>query len=250
MTFLQMQQAIATYLKNPVASFVDVNNNYNFLQPAINQTRHRAELLHDFYYCQQRAQLSIAATGSAISSATPIGGGTAVSIKRIRHVLLPIANGDYLPIEFMTNEELVERIRRQAGRQAYSATETIASYGVSSANPVAYQDGQNLYLYPGSAFTFPVVAHLDVIQFQPDYVDDDDTDFFLTECPDYIQWQSIVDGNRYWKEMITREEGNIQEQSPIEAAELAFQAMIQWDTDIRASTSSPVIPPAPTGGRR
>jgi hypothetical protein len=77
----------------------------------------------------------------------------------------------------------------------------------------------------------------------PDYVNPTDEDFFLQNCSDYLQWQAIVDGNRYWKELVKRQEGNIDEDSAIQAAGIAFQAMIQWDTDIRKSTSSPELPP-------
>lgn len=248
MEFIDCQNLIAAYLKQPVSTFSQ--NGENLLAYAINQARHRAELAHDFYLAQTVAQLSVAATGSNISGAVPVGGGTAILVKRVRHVLLVLNDADLLPIEFMTNEQLWERIRRQVGRQAWNPASTLASLGVSTVNPVAYQDGPNIFLYPASSFTFPITVQLDVIQFMPDYVNPSDEDFFLQNCADYLQWQSIVDGNRYWKELVPRQEGNIEESSAVEAAATAFAAMLQWDIDIRKSTSTPEMPPPqPTKGR-
>ena len=210
---------------------------------AINQARHRAELLRDFFLAQTQATMSIAATGTNISTAVLAGTTTSVSIKRIRTVSLTLNDQELQPIEFMTEKTFLDRVRQQIGRQTFNKAATLASLGVSSQNPLAYQDGPNIFLYPATSFAFPVTVTLDIVQFMPDYVNPTDEDFFLQNCSDYLQWQAIVDGNRYWKELVKRQEGNIDEDSAIQAAGIAFQAMIQWDTDIRKSTSSPELPP-------
>lgn len=226
MTVGQIKDTIASYLK--VKTYDFLVNDVDTLLIAINNARRTAERLHDFRYSEASVTLSIATGGTALAATT----------KRVRRVSLPIAGGDYLPIEFMTYDEWLARLRRQTGRAAYLATNTLAQCGVSQVNPVAYQQGQSLFLVPASQFTFPVAAKLDTVQLQPDYVDDTSTDFFTVHAPEFLQFRAILEGNKYWKEFVPRQEGGLDE--PQQLADEAFQALIEWDNSLSQSTSTPI----------
>ena len=233
MQFSVIKNLIAAYLKQISLTPFTVNG-VDTLAVAINNARRAAERLHDFKYAETTATLAIDSTGTAIGSATVSGGGT---IKRIRHVSLPLTGGDYLPIEFMTEEDYISRIRRQTGRTAYVPLQTLAQCGVTFPNPVAYQLGQSIFLAPASQITFPITVKLDVVQFMPDYSGDTDHDFFLDQASEYLQWKAIVEGNKYWKEFVTRQEGNVGE--PEEYAQAALASLLEWDASLSASTNTP-----------
>jgi hypothetical protein len=226
-TIGDIKNLVAAYLKNDTGKFIQ--NDVDLLLMAINNARRIAERLHDFKYSEDPVSLSISSSGGDISS---------LSIKRVQRVLLPIAGGDYIPIEFMTNDEWLGRLRRQTGRTAYTPSQTLTQYGVSASNPVCYQQGQKLFLAPASQFTLPITVQLDAIKFQPDYTADTDTDFFVQYAPEYLQWKAIVEGNKYWKEFVSlRQEGNVEE--PTQFADEALQSLLTWDQSLSLSTSTP-----------
>lgn len=241
MQFSTLKSLVAGYLKQEVSDFTI--NGVDTLGVAINNARRAAERIHDFRYSETTASLSITANGASLTAATAVGWATLIPIKRVRRVSLPLAGGDHLPIEFMTVDDYLARIRRQTGRTAYSPANTLAAQGVSFTNPVAYQQGQSLFLAPASQFTFPVTATLDVVQFLPDYSADTDHDFIMDEASEYLQWQAIVEGNKYWKEFVQRQEGNLQE--PEEYAQMALASLIAWDESLSRSTNAAQKPAQP-----
>lgn len=232
-----LKNLIAGYLKkNPYDFLV---NGVDTLLIAINNARRTAERLHDFKYSEASFILTLpsASIGTMIPS----------SIKRVRRVQLPIAGGDYIPIEFMTQDEWLARLRRQAGRTTYDSSLTLAQYGISMENPVAYQRGQALFLVPASQFTFPINVKLDVVQFLQDYIDDTGEDFLTDNAPEYLQWQAIIESNKYWKEFVPRQEGGVEE--PQQYADMAWQSLLEWDNSLSQSTSTPAPQPPQSNGK-
>lgn len=179
------------------------------------------------------------ATGTSTGTATVAAGTTAPTIKRVTGVNLPITSPDYVPCEFLTAEEWQDRVRRQTGRTPYSPTATLTNIGVSSGNPVAYQDGQRIFLVPASQFTFPVVVSLRVYRFLPDYSADSDHDFFCDIAPEYLQWQAILEANKYFRRFIDKQESNVNEAAVEAMAQEALQTLLLWDNDITKDTSTP-----------
>jgi len=234
-------------IKNLVAGLLHqvpsafVLNGVDTLLVAINNAKKTGERVRDFYYSQMPAYLSVASTGSAITGATTAAGsGSAVIIKRIQSVQLAVSGG-YIPIEFMREDEYISRLRKQIGRTPYVAGNTLASYGISSENPIAYQQGQNLFLV-GTGITFPIIVKMDVVQWLPDYANDADTDFFTQFGATYLQWQAILEGNRYWQQFVTRQEGAVVEDSVTTSANQALAAFLEWDDSISKGTSSTKLP--------
>ena len=251
MDFKTLKNIVAGYMKQPPSAFIVgaiVSPAYagvDTLAIAINNARRSIEQLHDFQYSQAKAYLSLPALGASIIDANDGASPPAsVAIKRIRRVSLPLAGGDYTPVEFLESDEFVGRVRRQTGRQDYDATKTLAGTGVSFGNPLAYQLGSYVFLAPAAQFpgwtaspAVPVAAQLDVIRFMPDYTADAHHDFIMDNGAEYLQWKAILELNKYWKEFVPRQEGNLAE--PEQNAMAAMASLIRWDESLTQSTSKP-----------
>lgn len=154
--------------------------------------------------------------------------GTALSgVKRIKYVSLPTDSGIYNTIEFVSADQFDSRMRTAIGRATFVPSATVPSLGY----PLAYQLGQNILLAPSSA-TLPIVAQLNIIQWQPDYTADTDTDFFTQYAPDYLQWSGILEINKLFRRFAPRQEGEVDEQSIQAMADQSLQALITWDNKI------------------
>lgn len=162
-----------------------------------------------------------------------------ISVKRVSNVLLPIAQGLYVPIEFLTNDEWNERVMRLVGRPHYNAVKTAEEIGISQFNAAAYQQAQSIFLVPPSLFTFPQVAKLSIVRFMPDYTAGTDTDFFTQYAPDFLIWRAIWEINNYFKVFVKRTEGNVDEVFVQGMADAALQAAIAWDNAIATGTTTP-----------
>lgn len=224
-------------VNTPVATYTNINGQ-DFLLLALNNARRSAERLHDFQYSMTNVTLSIASGGSDVLD----------SVKRVSDVMLPVAGGDFLPIELITNDEWNSRVTRYVGTQPYDATRTLADYGIASVNPVAYQQGRTIALVPAAQFSFPIAARLNVVKFLDDYTDDADTDFFTTFAPDYLQWAAIMELNKYAKTFVPRVEGTLPETSVQTFMATAYAALIEWDGSQLSGSSTPVIPNFSTAG--
>ena len=182
------------------------------------------------------------AAGAYTGAATVAAVTGTVSIKRISSIQLPIADSDYLPVEFLTNDEWNLRVRRQTGLPRYNTAKNLQQLGVYSSYPVCYQHGQSIYLVPASQYTFPVLTRLDVVRFMPDYTAYTDSDFFTNYAADFLQWEALIGTNKYFKEFAEREEGNLDESELTEMRDRAFEAVINWDNALRNATSTPKAP--------
>lgn len=187
----------------------------------------------------------VADAGTGIPTVAFSGSG---SIKTVDNVLLPIAGGNYVPVEFLDNETWVARIRRQLGRTwTYDPAATYAGIGLLWQNPIAVQQGQIITLYPatGSTLMFPIVVQLDAIRFLPDYTADANTDFFTLIAPEYLMWQGILEGNKLWSEFVKVEEGVVNEESIGQMAETALQSLVAWDQGVAKGITAKQHPSPP-----
>jgi len=212
-----------------------VFNNIDFTLLAMNNARRTVERVRDLFYAATDVTLSIASSGGNLDAATEVGNSTLVKVKKVQAVSVPISGG-YLPIEFLSNDTYVERVRRQVGRTAYAAGNTATQYGITQTTPVAIQQGKVITLQPASGFTFPVSARLDVVRFLPDYEEPDESDFIMEACPEFLQWQGIVELNRLVKQFGLRPlEGDVAE--PADLAAQAMQTLLAWDDSLRGGTT-------------
>jgi hypothetical protein len=170
-TYTELRSLICSYLSEETGNEVTpadlLINGVDLLNQAINSARRHAENVLDFLHSEDTVDLSIASTGTLLSSATLSGVG--VKIKRVKEVLLPVAGSDYVPVEFITNETRLGRLKRSIGQSPYDSSQTLEDLGVDVQIPYAYQHGQKVILSPADQFTFPVAAKLEVIKFLEDY---------------------------------------------------------------------------------
>lgn len=186
------------------------------------------------------------ASGSYTGAPVVTAAYSTVGVKRVQFVGLPLKDGTSQPIEYLDNDTWISRTKRQIGRQPYNSAMTLYEMGAWSDNPLAYQNAQSLFLYPPNQFTFPVVGvALNVLQFLPDYVTGDETDFFVQNAPDFLQWGACLEINRLWKEFVSRQEGNITDEQIKTNYVAAWNALIQWDISIKGGTANmqPIPPP-------
>lgn len=243
MTVLEMKNRVASFGGNPSSSTTRytpadyVINGNDLVLMAMNDAVRSFQKAWDFNYCQTDANLTITQGGSSIITATAVPSGD-ITIKRVSGVLLPIAGGNFIPIEFVTNDNYLARVRSQLARQTYSATATLDDLGISDANPIAIQQGFNISLMPEEQFTFPVAARLSVVRFMPEYVANSDHDFFLDIGTEAVFWASVVALNRLTKNFSVRpSEGDVAE--PMDLAQMAFEGLVQWDISLNTGTSTP-----------
>ena len=170
-------------------------------------------------------------------TATVTVGTAGVSIKRVATVALPVSGG-YWPIEFLSNDEWLGRLRRGIGRQAYDSSKTLSGLGVATNNPLAYQNGQIIYLWP-ETLTLPITAQLNAVRWMPDYTAGTDTDFFTQFGHDALLWHAVLSLNKMWRRFVDRQEQNVDEAAVQKLADEAAQAMIAWDVSTARGTSTP-----------
>jgi len=241
MTIADLKTFIAVYMGRTTATDL-VLNALDTALIALNAARRYLERAHDFKYAEKNVFVSIpASTAGGLLTAcyeTSALTGTAVGVKRVSSVLLPVASSGYQPIEFMTEDEWVARTRRQIGRQPYDATKTLAQLGVTTnANPVAYQQGQTLFLDPQPTPS-AIVAQLNVTRWMPDYVTSN-TDFFTDYAPEALQWRAILECNKFWRRFVPKQESNIDEAEVQKLADDALASLIAWDVSTCRGTSTP-----------
>lgn len=242
MTIADLKTFMAVYLGRTTSSDL-VLNSLDTALIALNAARRYLERAHDFKYAETNVFVVVPATGGLLTACydtaahaeTPEG-QTAIGVKRVSSVQLPVASSGYQPIEFMTEDEWVARIRRQIGRQPYDATKTLAQLGVTAnMNPVCYQQGQTLYLDPSPGTT---TAQLNVTRWMPDYVTSN-TDFFTDYAPEALQWRAILECNFFWRRFIPKQESNIDVEEVKKMADEALQSLIAWDIETCRGTSTP-----------
>lgn len=179
MNLSQLRSQIAAFHRKTTAAFnaTYTIDSIDIITPAINAAQRKAQNLIEFEYSMIDADLVIGTTLQGdLSTAKLAGTSTAVSIKCVQHVELPVAGSQYFPIEFLIDNTQGDRIKRQAGRQSYDPALTLADIGVGDIAPYAWQQGQVIKFGPASQFTAAAVAtgftaRLSAVKFLPEYVD-------------------------------------------------------------------------------
>lgn len=171
MTITELKALITSYINNvsngtPLTPSDFIISGQDTLLLAINSARRLVEKGHDFEYSNITATFSIASTGSDVNTCTIAGVNQIV--KRVSEILLPVSDG-YIPIELLSRETYLSRLKNEIGRQSYNPSATMADLGASNDNPFAVQDGSFIFLYPASQYAFPVSARLEGTKFLPDY---------------------------------------------------------------------------------
>lgn len=235
-TIGNLKDVISRYMGRTAAADLTVDG-FDIGIFGINAARRKLERMVDLRYSEVRGDLSIATGGTLLTAATnvPTGG-----VKRVVDIELPIAASEYVPIEFLTEREWRDRVRRHVGRQAYSAAATLVSLGIVQTNPLAYQRGQTIFLIPAADFTFPVACKINVIAFLTDYTANADEDFLTRWAPEYLQWEALLECNKYFRRFATKEmEATIDEDKIKGYRDEALRSVMAWNASIDLDTSTP-----------
>lgn len=181
MNLYDLRNQIATIHRKTPEDFVI--NGVDILLPAINAARRKAESLIDFEYSSVNADLEIDGTTllGDLGDAVLAGTTTAVLVKRIQHVMLPISGGIYLPIELLSDQSQADRLKRQLGRTNYDPGLTLADLGIGDTAPYAWQQGSVLAFGPATQFTDALVSsgftvRLNIVRFLDDYTTEEGLD--------------------------------------------------------------------------
>lgn len=176
--------------------------------------------------------------GSNTGSPVVVLASSLTGIKRIKYVSLPTDSGIYEQIEFVSKDQFDSRMRVQVGRAPFVSSAAVPSLGY----PLAYQEGQAIYLAPNSA-TLPIVVQLSAVRWMPDYAADADSDFFTQYAPDYLQWAAVLEINKLFRRFAPSQQGAIDEPAIQAMADQSLQALVAWDNGITKGASELPLPP-------
>lgn len=246
-TVLTLKERIAAYLGrttvddlNPV-NLTPAGPDIDLGLYALNAAARKVQRMIDLRYAEAYGALSVADVGGLFSAIAGLPAGS--TVKNVINVLLPVAGGDYIPTEFLTDREWSDRLTRAVGRQPYDATKTLAQLGMANDNPIAYQQAQTIFLAPASQFTFPVAARVNVVRFMPPYAFDADHDFIMDFGAEYLLWEGILEVNKFFRRFVPKEESNISEDEVEALRDKALSSFIEWNAKLDAGTSTPPAPP-------
>ena len=247
MTFGDFKELVAAYAQRDASSFVVGTT--DVLASAINLARRWAEQRRNFNKSKVTALLQNVSveSGKLLSEAVVLGTEgletpTSVDIKYIHKAYFPITGQavvQYYPIEVVSREACVETLQR---KQLGSTTTFKPADLVVGRYPVdtvtlgtwrVYQWEQKLWIYPADTTALgatTIDVALDVTRWMPDYEDDEDTDFFLTDCQNFMLMRSLMQLNLYLKE-----DSRVQ----ISAKEMqdAWIALRLWDDGLISTTT-------------
>jgi len=229
MTVAQIKTRVANFFHKAVGDCTV--NSEDLILSAMNSAKLLAEQTHDFEKSKKLCQLIISSsTGAALSSATLFGTTTGVQIKSILNCGIVGDDGSIRPIDFRRRDSVMAEIRKVNrvepldGFDRYPAEDAEKwSVGVRE----VMQWGDQVMLRP-MLDSGSVTLVMECYTNMPDYDSTGTyTDFFTLYGHNYLVWQSIVELNHFYKEFITRQEGNVA--PPDRLAATYLQQLINWD---------------------
>lgn len=205
-------------------------NSVDLFLVAANQARLEAELLYDFEFTRTLAELTVdGSTGGSLVDAVLYGTATAVDVKSVLEVGIFDTAGNFLPVDWTSVAESLERMRVNPSYVKRNRTDGDATTAV----------GRGRFTFSGDQITFfpKTVGEtydigLEIYKMTADWdantlAATTATDPWLTKGHMYIQWKSIVHLNHYAKEFVFRQEGNLS--PPDKMADSALASFREWD---------------------
>lgn len=235
MNFGEIKKLVAAYCTRAPASYsatgVDV------LGRAVNNALLWAQRQHDFEMCRTRGQLTVSfLAGASLDNVTAIGGTDTIDVKKIEMAYLiddsQPGSYDGIPLRFYSRYVDAYRQRRlnPGGVVGWPPPGTEAA-SADLSNMALIQHGNDVYLSPGVLSQYPTatekVVVLDLVAFEPELVADEDTNFFLDYCTDFVMAKAIQSLNFYHKEdpRAASLDGEVT---------VGWRTLLQWDTSLAA----------------
>jgi hypothetical protein len=241
MILSEFRGLVAAFMQRAESTFI--HGGVNQLTGAVNMARRWAERSRNFEYCKTSVLLSALSltNGKALSDAVQFNDRTTpIDIKTVLKAFLPFTvdgvatTTPTYPIDVVSYEAHIERMQRYYEGQASSNPQTkYITTGTSSLTlPTAYwhafQYDGSLYIAPTDTSTFTedtIDVGLSVIKWLDPYVDDDDTDFFLEYCSDWLLMRTV-----YMLNFMIKEDMRVPVSA--KAMEETWLSVQKWDANI------------------
>lgn len=233
MTLLEIKTTAANYLDTTVADLTV--NGIDLFLVAVNQVRRQAELLHNFEFSRSLVTVFVdGVTGGSLNDTLFFGTDSPAEIKAVIEVGLFDNNNNFLPVEWTTVAESLERQRNN--NPFYLARSTRYPTDGDLLSPEGLPRftfaGDKIYRFPkcqGETFALGIEAYI----FHEDWTGAQIADELYEDSPwttkgsQYLLWQSIIHLNHLLKEFVFRQEGNLA--PPQALADAGLEAFRQWD---------------------
>lgn len=214
LTYGDHRDKVCAYMTRDPGVFVTPGGR-DLVLAATNDARHWAVQMVNFEYCRAIASLTLALNAATpLSSAVYWGTTTPISINFVEQPYIVAAGAvsiySGIPIKWYTRSKdaFFSYLDRQATPPLVPIGTPLIPVDPTLQAPMLelalFQVGPNVY--PSAAFVqqFPGVnttqIGLDVYDFLPDYVNANDTDFFLTFCSNWLMYRTIYQLNMFLKE--------------------------------------------------
>ena len=224
MTYLQFKTFTAAAIQRSLASLVV--NGVDLLGSAVNMARKNIERKRDFELAKATAKLTVT-LGESVSLSEAVDATTdeAIDIKTVLRVQLASSGA---PIGYISRDAHQRRLSRQLEKVTMSEINAGLTATVGSLSLVRH--GDQVYLSPADATAYDingdeVELYLDVVKWLDDYVEDDDEDFLLTYCVDYM----LLETFRYLQ-LFIKEDSRLQVSDQQYAN--AWHAVVAWDSNL------------------
>ena len=184
-----------------------------------------AQRIWKFEHCRAQAQITVTSQGTLLTAATRYGGGS-INIRNVEQPYLFTPDQQSLyPITLITRADQVEKIRRKI-ENVNPEVLTSNAFDGSLSERYFVQNGQTVFLWPYSVATLGASATvvMDVTEFLPEYGGAVTTDFFLTECVDWMKLKVMKAMSANLKDNVATVHVSDDE------LRLAWKAVETWDT--------------------
>lgn len=129
--------------------------------------------------------------------------GDRIKVKTVRTALLRRSDGSEVPIPIISRQDYLNRVARIAGQQRRLDDQncSLTAHGI---NIQLISFGEQYYLVPASETAFGAASNIpigfDVIEWIPDFTDDNQTHWLFDYAKDFMMFRSIVELNFLLKE--------------------------------------------------
>jgi hypothetical protein len=190
---------------------------------AANNARRFAEMRHDFSAFDVTGRATVV-DGAAISLDALLLGTETISMKSVRMVHTVVDNM-LTPIKVVSRQtESIASFKRDQLSTAERYSRTDVRDGESWSDPYAIIQGRSMVIQPLGDYEIAIDGN----RWAPDYIHDDDTDFFLQRGFEFMQWQAIIEVNHMLLKFIPRQEGTLA--APTQARDIALENLIIMDS--------------------
>lgn len=252
-TIKELRAVVAAYLQVNICDFtilVDEQNGttIDLLLNAANNAKRHAQKLIDWQFEQELVYVTTDATGVGNwQSALRVSDDSAVVVKQPQTFYLLASDGTTeIPLYHHTKKHAATWSRERLEAANFVADRRYLSDDQISLSQLTrapqYSDQYEIYILGYTFEMFPVpdeakTIHIDALLWADDYTSNTDTDFFLDEGFDFMQWFCIVELNNRFRTFLPQQEGNLSPQ--VKERDAALLTLMEYNNFIVESGRQP-----------